>query len=284
MLAAVPETVDHKEQAIRCWTAVPCGSRVATDQPGTRPYIESLLAGRHAYAPWMATELGYESAEGLDVLDVGSGQGIDLARFALAGARVTGIDLTPRHVELASAHLEALGLDGRVQRGDAEALPFPDASFDRITSNGVLHHTPDFDAALAEIFRVLRPGGELRLILYHRDSLYYWLTQVLGHGVAQGRLFRERSMSRVMAYNEGGSSADARPLVRVYSRNQLRRSLEGHGYVSVQIHVRHFSFADLPFTKPLARVERWQNARVLDWIGRRVGWYLVACAIRPRVP
>jgi hypothetical protein len=66
MLAAVSETVDHKEQAIRCWTAVPCGSRVATDQPGTRPYIESLLAGRHAYAPWMATELGYESAEGVD--------------------------------------------------------------------------------------------------------------------------------------------------------------------------------------------------------------------------
>src|SRR5947207_3392306 len=94
--------------------------------------------------------IGIQPAKGLDVLDVGCGQGIDLAGYAMAGGRPTGVDLTPRHVELARAHPAAMGLEGEVVVGDAEALPFVDESFDRVSSNGVLHHTPDMPAALRE--------------------------------------------------------------------------------------------------------------------------------------
>lgn len=66
--------------------------------------IEALIAARREYAPWMAEQLGYSKPEGLDVLDLGCGQGIDVCEFGLAGARVTGIDLTPRHIELARIH------------------------------------------------------------------------------------------------------------------------------------------------------------------------------------
>jgi 2-polyprenyl-3-methyl-5-hydroxy-6-metoxy-1,4-benzoquinol methylase len=275
LTAMIDAAADAKEQAIRCWTTVPCGSRVARGEPGSREYFEALIAGRHAYAPWMAEALDYKGARGLDVLDVGCGQGIDLARLARAGANVTGVDLTPRHVELARRHLEVVGIAGTVVEGDAESLPFLDQSFDRVISNGVLHHTPDFDRALREIRRVLRPGGEARLILYHRDSVYYWLTQVLGHGIAQGRLFHEHSMSSVMARHEGGSHEGARPLVRVYSRRQARLALERAGFAAVRTSVRHFRFENTPFTKPLARFAGRKSERLLQPIGNTLGWYLV---------
>lgn len=188
-----------KSEAVRQWTADPCGPDIAV-APGTREAIDQLLAGRRAYAPWLAETLAYESTVGLDVLDVGCGQGIDLVEYARAGARVVGIDLTPHHVELAGSHVEAMDLTATVVRGDAEQLPFEDASFDRVSSNGVLHHTPDMPAALREIRRVLRPGRQARVIVYNRRSLQYWLMQVGIRGILQRGLLetaRWREYSRI---------------------------------------------------------------------------------------
>jgi ubiquinone/menaquinone biosynthesis C-methylase UbiE len=229
----------------------------------------------------MADALDYRGAAGLDVLDVGCGQGIDVAQYAMAGATSTGIDLTPRHVELAQAHLSAMGLEATIVRGDAEQLPFPEASFDRVSSNGVLHHTPDLPAALAEIRRVLRPGGEARIIVYNRSSLHYWLQQVVWQGIVERQLFEERSMEGVLSRGVEVSSIGARPLVRVYSPRKMRRLLASVGFTSVATTLRHFDAGDTFLTAALAR--RWSVLRrddVLDRIGRGAGWYLVATAVR----
>src|SRR5690349_18681830 len=143
-----------KQAAIEQWTADPCGS--VEGEPGSAEYFSRLLEMRREYAPWMHDVLEYDACADMDVLDVGCGQGIDLANYARGGARAVGLDLTPRHVELAQMHLQAHGLDAEIQEGDAEALPFGDETFDRVSSNGVLHHTPNIDAALREIYRVLR--------------------------------------------------------------------------------------------------------------------------------
>src|SRR5215212_3336779 len=96
---------DAKQAAIDQWTADPCGPEVS-GEPGTREYFQALMAERHVYAPFMS-----------EVLDVGCGQGIDVVRYAMGGARVTGIDLTPRHAELARRHLAAMGLEGTIVDG-----------------------------------------------------------------------------------------------------------------------------------------------------------------------
>jgi ubiquinone/menaquinone biosynthesis C-methylase UbiE len=213
---------------------------------------------------------------------VGSGQGIDLARYAQAGAEATGIDLTPRHVELANAHLAALGLPGEAVRGDGERLPFDDGAFDRVSSNGVLHHTPDMDAALREIRRVLKPGGSATVIVYNRDSLHYWVHQVLTRGILLGGLIRERSMAGVLSSGVEYSSIGARPLVRVYGRRQLKAMLEEAGFERVTVHARHFRSSDTVPTRLLARaLPALRDPERLDRIGRRAGWYLVARGARP---
>ena len=235
---------------------------------------------RAEYAPWMADVLEYGGARGRDVLDVGCGQGIDLANYALNGARATGVDLTPRHVELARAHLEALGLSGTVVHGDAEALPFDDASFNRVSSNGVLHHTPDMARALAEVRRVLRPGGEATIIVYNRRSLHFWVEQFLHEGIMRRKLLREGSMAGVLSAGVERSSIEARPLVRVYSPGELRRMLRDAGFAEVQVQVRHFLPSDTFVTLALHRRGRLRGRFTCDRIGRAAGWYVVGRGVR----
>jgi SAM-dependent methyltransferase len=101
------------------------------------------------------------------VLDVGSGAGTDslvAAQMVGPGGRVTGIDMTPEMVAKARAAAAQLGIEHvEFLQGEAEQLPFADASFDVVISNGVVDLIPDKDAVFAELFRVLEPGGRLQI-------------------------------------------------------------------------------------------------------------------------
>jgi len=271
--------IDAKLAAVECWTADPC--EWAQGEPGSADYAERLVQTRAAYAPWMADELGYGCARGLDVLDVGSGQGIDLIGFARAGAHVTGIDLTPRHVELARAHLASLGLSGEVVDGDAERMPFEDASFDFVSSNGVLHHTPNVDIALREIFRVLRPGGTARILLYNKRSWHYLLQQVLWRGLIEGRLRKEGSMEGVLSDGVERSSIGARPLVRVYTPRMAKRLLDRTGFSPTRTRVRHFRWVDVPAGHLAERIVPLRSDLVLKILGRVGGWYVIVEGTKP---
>jgi ubiquinone/menaquinone biosynthesis C-methylase UbiE len=280
-MTALHDTTAAKQAAVRQWTADPCGPEV-TAEPGTAAYIEQLIASRHDYCPWFDQALDYPSTAGLDVLDLGSGQGIDLVRYARAGARATGIDLTPRHVELAQQHASAIGVGVNIVEGDAENLPFADASFDRVASNGVLHHTPDMPAALREIRRVLRPGGEARIIVYNRRSYHYWLGQVLWSGIINRQLLEERSMEGVLSRGVEVSSIEARPLVRVYSPPQLRSMLADTGFHQIRTSIGGFNVADIPVLDALARrMKLFNDPRLLAFLGRTGGWYVMGTARRP---
>jgi arsenite methyltransferase len=104
---------------------------------------------------------------GEDVLDVGCGAGMDTliaAQMVGPTGSVTGIDMTPEMVAKARHSVAEMALSAvAIVEGSAEQLPFPDASFDVVISNGVIDLIPDKDAVFAEIVRVLRPGGRIQL-------------------------------------------------------------------------------------------------------------------------
>jgi arsenite methyltransferase len=104
---------------------------------------------------------------GEDVLDVGSGAGMDTlvaAQMVGPSGSVTGIDMTPEMVAKARGSVTEMGLDNvSIVEASAEQLPFDDASFDVVISNGVIDLIPDKDAVFSEITRVLRPGGRIQL-------------------------------------------------------------------------------------------------------------------------
>jgi ubiquinone/menaquinone biosynthesis C-methylase UbiE len=95
------------------------------------------------------------------VLDVACGTGNATLPAARRGARVTGLDLTPKLLRDARAHAEAEGLEVEWVEGDAEALPFDDSSFDVVVSTFGCMFAPRHEVAAHEIARVLRPGGRI---------------------------------------------------------------------------------------------------------------------------
>jgi len=105
-------------------------------------------------------------APGERVLDLGCGAGTDtLVAAQMVGREgsVTGIDMTPEMLAKARASADEMGVEVDLVEGEAEALPFPDRSFDVIISNGVIDLIPDKDAAFSEMFRVLEPGGRIQV-------------------------------------------------------------------------------------------------------------------------
>lgn len=114
-----------------------------------------------------------------DVLEVGIGTGRDLPLYP-PGVRLTGIDLSPAMLELARARAAALGREVDLRVADAEALPFPDGSFDTVVSTLVLCTVPGPERAVAEIRRVLRPDGRYLLLDHVRSpSLLVRLAQIV---------------------------------------------------------------------------------------------------------
>jgi SAM-dependent methyltransferase len=101
------------------------------------------------------------------VLDVGSGAGTDslvAAQMVGVDGRVTGIDMTPEMLTKARGAATEMGVTNvEFVAGEVERLPFPDASFDVVISNGVIDLIPDKDAVFAEIERVLEPGGRIQV-------------------------------------------------------------------------------------------------------------------------
>ena len=113
--------------------------------------------------PWTLGRL----AAGERVLDLGSGAGTDsliAAQMVGEHGRVTGIDMTTAMLAKARAAATEMGAANvEFIEADAEQLPFPDASFDVIISNGVIDLIPDKDAVFAELYRILTAGGRLQI-------------------------------------------------------------------------------------------------------------------------
>lgn len=100
-------------------------------------------------------------------LDVATGTGEIAVRAASAGAEVTGIDLAPALIQRARARAREGGVEVAFEVGDAERLPYRNASFDVVSSAFGVMFAPDQRAAAAELARLTRPGGRLALLNWH---------------------------------------------------------------------------------------------------------------------
>lgn len=148
-----------KQQVHDFWNEAACGENLylqATDRAG---YV-AQSAERYRLEPFILLFADFEVAKGKKALEVGVGLGADHQRFAEAGADLYGIDLTERAVEHTRRRLALFGLSSTLAVGDAERLDFPDESFDLVYSWGVIHHSLDTPKAIAEVYRVLKPGGQ----------------------------------------------------------------------------------------------------------------------------
>lgn len=275
-----PSDSETKSRTRSVWGASPAGTTHAPGlTPGTREFFEQARERRRTEElPFLHELIPFDAWKGKRVLELGCGAGFDAYDLCAAGCDYTGIDITPENPERTKQHLGFYGFSPRVMVADAEKLPFEAGSFDVVFSNGVLHHTPDMSASFQEAARVLRSEGEFWVILYHRHSIFHWVTLFLvRHLLLLGFLkmsFRER-LARIEY-----TTADTHPLVNVYSRHELADILTRSGFVVRDLWVRKLSPEDLPNLPMLRSLWRTVPRRWLELLGRRWGWYVVARGVK----
>jgi ubiquinone/menaquinone biosynthesis C-methylase UbiE len=229
------------KEAVRAfWEAEACGERYGDRHDAVRYELEPEVEG---FAD-------FSSGRGRRVLEIGVGRGADFVRWLQAGAQATGIDFTHRAVTLTREGARQHGLGGSLNVGDAEKLPFRDGQFEVVYSWGVLHHTPDFAAALREAIRVLAPGGELRVMVYHRRS---WVALAAW---VRFCLLRGRPFSGLRA----AVSEIESPGTQAFTRSELAALVE---------------LDDVAVVPRLTHWDRRLFPGVARLLGDRFGWFLL---------
>jgi SAM-dependent methyltransferase len=289
-LSQKPVDQDLKERVRAFWQAHPCGTKFSDAEMGTREFFERVEAHRYTKEWHIPSAADFAGTKGLRVLEIGCGLGTDGAQFAEAGAIYTGVDLTQAAIDLARKRFQLFDLPGEFRVADAENLDFADESFDLVYSHGVLHHTPDTAAAVAEVHRVLKPGGRAIVMLYHRGSYNYRVGIRILRRAGAGMLKSEsgiklvhlltgepeaslREHAALLHTNKNGNiAADellnqstdgaGNPLARVYSRGEARELFKNFRNVELRAYFLNKRFIPvvgnfLPRSIESALATRW---------------------------
>lgn len=234
---------ERLERVRAFWNVEACGTHFVQGAEDERDFYERYRNFRYQTEWHIPRLVPFAQMQGKRILEIGCGNGADGVQFASHGADYTGVDLTEAAVSATRRHFEVLGLSGRFQVENAEALSLGDAAFDVVYSHGVLHHTPNIDRAIQEVHRVLKPGGQAIIMLYHKQSFNYHV-RIMGYmrlRVLMKILFRwGRWESDRAALGQTASSPSRGNLGpdtwEVHYRNFLR---EGREYLKATKFIHH---------------------------------------------
>jgi SAM-dependent methyltransferase len=251
---------DLKTEVRGFWNEASCGEIYAAGA-STEERFRQHAEARYRLEPYIRDFARFEEGSGQDVLEVGVGMGADHLEWARSGPRrLAGLDLTPRAVAWTAQRLATYGLASELQEGDAEHLPFSDDMFGIVYSWGVLHHSPDTAGAFREAHRVLRPGGTLRAMIYHRPSivgLMLWARYGLATGRPALRLTEVYARHLESPGTKGYTLAEARHLVAPFRSCEIRRAVSFGdlllGEVGQQHDGRALALAKRLWPRPLVR-------------------------------
>lgn len=187
--AALSETL-AKENTMTTMTATPAATTLTPEMEALKVRLKATwMAGDYGHfakylEPGALEILGRIAIEpGMRVLDVATGAGQFAIPAARAGARVTGIDIAANSIAQARARALAEGLEVQFDEGDAEALPYEDASFDLVVSLIGAMFAPQPDRVAAELLRVVRPGGRIVLANWTAEGFVGQMFKTIGQHV-----------------------------------------------------------------------------------------------------
>jgi SAM-dependent methyltransferase len=229
---------------------------ISDQPPGSKGFFADLDAYHFEKLHHLLRLVDFDAWRDRDVLDVGCGAGVEVVRFARAGARVTGVDIAAPAIALTRENLAQHGLTARLEVADGEALPFDDGTFDFVYAHGVVQYTTNDRQLVAECRRVLRPGGLALFQVYNRIS---WLNLL------------SRLMSVPLEHEDA-------PVLRRYSIGELRSLVAGFDRVEIVperfpvISRLHKGWKGTLYNRAFVGTF---NALPRAWV-RRFGWHLLA--------
>lgn len=202
---------------------------------GTKEYYDEIEHKRYnVFYPHIPLMAEFDKHEGKKILEIGVGMGTDIKQYAKNGAECYGIDLTEGAIKQTRKHLESYGLKANLQVMDAENLEFEDDFFDLVCSFGVLHHTPNTQEAIDEIYRVLKPNGKVIVLLYSKSWQHY-LIRVGVAGIGGRELFRMSMQELINKYSEAYGFS---PLTKLYHKREIKKMFSKFKYIEI----KHFHY------------------------------------------
>jgi len=200
------------------WNQKSCDTQVAEAPEFSREYFEQIESFRYLDQSFIHGFAQFTRYHKKRVLEVGFGAGTDFIQWVRAGAFASGVDLTQEALDNLEHRIKVyeLPFPEKIQLADAERLPFESNQFDLGYSFGVLMLAPDTEKAIAELVRVVVPGGEIKIMLYNRHSIYV-LNVWVKHALARGRPWKSL---RWALWNHVESLG-----TKGYTRGELRQML-----------------------------------------------------------
>lgn len=215
---------------------------------------------RYSLQDYMLDFYRYKNFAGKRILEIGCGAGIDSCEFASNGAIMTSVDFT----EIAAKLTRDLTrkYNGQAARCSATILPFKTGTFDVVYSYGVIHHIPDIDSVLAEITRILKPGGMFMGMVYNKDSLLYAYL-MYHYGIKEGLI---KNMSEEALISHFSERREGCPYTKAYTTSELSELLTKHGFTGLDVRVFYDAF-DIPGYKRKVKFQ-------FDDKELNMGWHL----------
>jgi 2-polyprenyl-3-methyl-5-hydroxy-6-metoxy-1,4-benzoquinol methylase len=266
------------EEVKTYWNSRPCNIRHSPSKVGTRTYFDEIEARKYIVEPHIPRFAEFEKWKDKRVLEIGCGIGTDTMNFARAGAQVTAVDISDRSLELAKQRTEIEGLTTNIEfyQVNAEELVsvVPVAPFDLVYSFGVIHHTPHPEQVIEQIKHFVKPGGTLKLMVYHR---YSW--KVLGILLIYGKGAFWKLDELVARHSEAQTGC---PITYTYSKQAIRELLMLNGFEITDISVDHIfpymieDYVHYRYNKVC--YFRYLPKSAFQWLEHHFGWHLCVTA------
>lgn len=242
------------------WDRRPCNIRHGTAPVGSVEWSQQVTRRKYFVEPHIPVFAQFDRWNGRRVLELGCGIGTDTLSFLKAGAQVDAVDISDESIRLASDRTSEYS-KVRFFNADIEYFIPGSWKYDLVYAFGVLHHTPRPEDALWCAVNQLKPGGELRIMLY---STWSWKN-----------LFTFQQPEA-----QGGC-----PLAKTYSVRQARKLVEKAGFRinSVRkVHIFQWRVKDYIHHK-YVKAFPWSilPKQVVDWAERYLGWHLLIVATKP---
>jgi len=161
------------EEVKQYWNQRPCNIRHSNKEIGSKEYFLEVSKRKYIVEPHILEFANFEQWRNKKVLEVGCGIGTAAHSFIENGAIYKGIDLSEQSIKIAKQRLNIFDLSGVIEEGDIESYSSKE-KYDLVYSFGVLHHTPDTQKAIKNIYNLLKEGGTFKLMLYAKNSWKYF--------------------------------------------------------------------------------------------------------------
>jgi len=243
------------------WNTQPCNVKHSSKDINTYQYFEEVSKKRYFVEPHIPEFAGFNKYKDKKVLEIGCGIGTDAQEFAKNGAIYKGIDLSEKSINISKNRFQLFNLDGVFEIGNIEE--YCNGEYDLIYSFGVLHHIPDINKALKNIYNMLKSGGEFKCMLYAKNSWkYFKILDGLDQYEAQNNV----------------------PIANTYNHNEIMELFTKHNFTNISITQTHIFPYKIPEYKQGQYIKEdyfESMPKILfDCLNKNLGWHLCITCIK----